>query len=418
MKYKAFSSAVLLSFGLLSSTGSALANSPPADRLFLISNKNWSLAGKLKLKSSSTKLAPQTLGVSAEHTLVYLEDTQATQLSNLFHHELNNCGGFIDVTDEFAKSKKDLNTFLADEQKVGPVAFDKAEPTFPSQVAKGLAKFDKTRYWNFLKTLTAFPDRSADSQHGFNAAKWLGDHALKLASDNQRTDVTVRYYETGGRWIQPSTLIKVPGKNSTLPGVLIGAHMDTIIQMGPDKTNNGADDDGSGTATVMETYHAVISSGQKFERDMYFAFYAAEERGLIGSGVMARQFVAEGIKLRGILQFDMTGFRSPKDTAQIYFINDLVDPSMTAFLKKLVVKYVGIPMNQIGDSKCGYACSDHAQWQRNGYAAAFPFESSFQNYNQAIHSIRDKIELLDLEHSSKYAKLGISFVIEAADPTL
>ncbi|MGE3975597.1 MAG: M28 family peptidase [Bdellovibrionales bacterium] len=386
----------------------AQANAPAGARLYMISQTN--------LKISKGTIAPKVVETSAEHAIVQLTAVEVTKLSHHFHEEINICGGYIDITDEFARSKKDMKSFLADEARIPVATFDKTEPTFPEQVKMALTKFDKTRYWSFLTQLSALPNRNGKTPEGARAAQLLGDHALKIASDLGRTDVTVKYIPTPG-YLQPSTLIKVAGKNPALPATLMGAHMDTInSKIFGSRLEPGADDDGTGTSTVMEVYHAVLSSRLKFDRDMYFAFYAAEEHGLIGSGVMARAFVAEGIKVRGVLQFDMTGYKAPQDILQIYFINDNVDPAMTTFLKKLTVNYVGIPMDQIGDDKCGYACSDHAQWQRNGYPAAFPFESSFRNDNKAIHSATDLMNILDVEHSSKYAKLGIAFAVETADP--
>ncbi len=380
-----------------------IASSPePNSRYYIIPLKN------LKI---SSRIIPRALETFKDLSLVKMQPSDVSKLSALLHKELNICGGYIDVTDEFLSSKTDMKSFISRQLNVVTPNFDKTTPNRAVEVNSTISKLDRTRFWDFLQLFTSFSDRSALTQEGVKAANWLGEHALKIAKDHSRSDITVRYFKTGGTYIQPSTVVKIPGNNSSLPAVVIGAHMDTFSKDKP-----GTDDDGTGVATVMETFQAVLESGLKFERDIYFAFYAAEERGLVGSGVVAKTMVSEGLKIRGVVQFDMTGFKSPKDAYKIYLIEDNVDPVLTAFLKTLIVNYVGIPANQIGTDKCTYACSDHAQWQRNGVPAALPFEASLANDNKAIHTANDKINLLDIEHALPFVKLSIAFVVEAAEP--
>lgn len=60
-------------------------------------------------------------------------------------------------------------------------------------------------------------------------------------------------------------------------------------------------------------------------------------------------------------------------------------PSVTELVKKLVDEYLSIPYVE---TKCGYACSDHASWSKAGYRSAFSIESSFENSNHFIHSTK------------------------------
>ena len=69
--------------------------------------------------------------------------------------------------------------------------------------------------------------------------------------------------------------------NSDEPGVVVGAHMDTLSSAVSIKP--GADDDGSGSVTVLETARSLLSSGMHFKKPLYLIWYSAEELGLIGS---------------------------------------------------------------------------------------------------------------------------------------
>ena len=65
--------------------------------------------------------------------------------------------------------------------------------------------------------------------------------------------------------------------------VLLVAHYDSV------STGPGANDDGTGVATLLETARALRASGEQLEKDIIFLFTDSEETGLLG----ARAFVAE-----------------------------------------------------------------------------------------------------------------------------
>ena len=59
-------------------------------------------------------------------------------------------------------------------------------------------------------------------------------------------------------------------------------------------------------------------------------------------------------------------------------ITDFVDPDFTEMIRKVVVEYAEIGFT---DTKCGYACSDHASWSKIGAPSAFTIESTFEESN-------------------------------------
>lgn len=356
---------------------------------------------------------PEILAVDSGLALVKLNKIQIDELANNLHATRPGCGGFTDVHVMMERYGVNVQQALNMEAHPAPkkLTFDKSEPTFPNETKGALGMANPQRMWTFLGQLSAFPDRSAYSDNGVKAAQWLASYGSKLAQDHGRTDVQILNFPTGGSYKQPSVAIRIPGRNPSAPGVLVGGHMDTFDNQKP-----GSDDDGSGTATVMETYNAILDSGLKFERDIYFAFYAAEERGLVGSRVMVSEFKKRNIPLRSVLQLDMTGFKSPKDTKEVYLIQDHVNPQLTKFLGKLAEVYAGLPAATMGATQCGYACSDHASWTSGGYDSAFPFEASFENDNKTIHTGNDKMDIMNVNHMAKFLKLSTAFVVETADP--
>jgi leucyl aminopeptidase len=198
------------------------------------------------------------------------------------------------------------------------------------------------------------------------------------------------------------------------PGIVIGAHMDTLSAndyRSKHSIKPGADDDGSGTVTVLEVARILFASGMHFNKPIYFIWYAAEERGLVGSDYVVADFKKKNIPISAVIQLDMTGYSYQNDPT-MWLISDYVDPGLTAFLETLITTYIKQPVKY---TRCGYACSDHATWTQNGYPAAMPSEAAFQNFNHDIHTSGDTMDKLSLDHMINYAKLTIAFAVELAE---
>ena len=91
--------------------------------------------------------------------------------------------------------------------------------------------------------------------------------------------------------------------------IVIGAHYDHIgVLPGKDGDGiaNGANDNASGTSTVLELAR-YFGGKTPPKRSLIFAFFSAEERGLLGSKHLARVLKDQGIDLYAMLNFEMTG---------------------------------------------------------------------------------------------------------------
>lgn len=95
----------------------------------------------------------------------------------------------------------------------------------------------------------------------------------------------------------------VEGKNPE-KYIVLGAHYDHL-GIGNGYIWNGADDNGSGTVGVMTIARAVMATGEKPETGIIFAFWTAEEEGLLGSRYYVRNldFPVNDLKLN--MNFDM-----------------------------------------------------------------------------------------------------------------
>jgi len=133
---------------------------------------------------------------------------------------------------------------------------------------------------------------------------------------------------------------------------------------------------------------------------------------LLGSQAVANDYAKRDVDVIAMSQFDMTAWVKAGTREEVGIITDFVDEDLTNFNKLLVEGYLSIPYV---DTKCGYACSDHASWSKAGYQSSFTIESSFANSNQKIHSANDRIDIspeFSFEHMLEFSKLAVGYVVE------
>ncbi|GAA2993964.1 hypothetical protein GCM10020229_03060 [Kitasatospora albolonga] len=133
--------------------------------------------------------------------------------------------------------------------------------------------------------------------------------------------------------------------------VMTGAHLDSVTA-GP-----GINDNGSGTAGVLEAALAVSRAGLQPTKHLRFGWWGAEELGMIGSKYYVNNLpTAERAKIDAYMNFDMIGSPNPG-----YFVYD-DDPKLEGVLKNYFAS-VNVPteIETNGDGR-----SDHAPFKNVG----------------------------------------------------
>lgn len=143
--------------------------------------------------------------------------------------------------------------------------------------------------------------------------------------------------------------------------VVIGSHFDSVNQEGANYTAPGADDNASGSATILEAFRVLAEAGFAPKNTLEFHWYAGEEIGLVGSRDIWADYKSQGKSVLSYVNQDMTGYQ-PSGTPAI--ITDNTHQGLNKYVKLLVTEYTGKAPNT---DKCGYACSDHASVTDNGF---------------------------------------------------
>ncbi|OGR42673.1 MAG: hypothetical protein A2X35_01610 [Elusimicrobia bacterium GWA2_61_42] len=275
------------------------------------------------------------------------------------------------------------------------------------RVKQALALVKEDSIVSAIASLSAFRNRYYRSATGVDASKWLQREWGKFAQN--RPDISVAPFKHAA-FPQESVILTMRGTTEPDKVIVIGGHLDCVAG-GGDNPAPGADDNASGVAVTQEVIRALVEAGYKPAKTIKFIAFAAEEVGLRGSGDVAAAFKKAGTAVDGMLNLDMVNYKgSPLD---IYFVSDNTSAGQNAFLGRLLDTYTDYTW---GSFKCGYGCSDHASWTKNGYPASLPFESTFEQYNPFIHKATDTLAQTGgrAEQALKFARLAVAYAVELA----
>jgi len=315
------------------------------------------------------------------------------------HRSLRKAPGFF-AHDTLESALEDLKTPPAPQARAYTV--DQGP-----RVARTLALIKEEPIISAIVSLSSYRNRYYRAVTGADSSRWLQREWGRFAAG--RPDISVAPFKHSS-FPQESVILTMRGTTQPERVIVIGGHLDSIAG-GGDNPAPGADDNASGVAVIGEVIRALVEGGYKPSKTIKFMAFAAEEAGLRGSGEVAAAFKKDGVAVDGMLNLDMVNYKgSEKD---IYFVSDNTSADQNAFLGRLIDTYLGYTW---GSLKCGYGCSDHASWTRNGYPASLPFESTFTEYNPFIHKAADTLAQTGgrAEQALKFARLAAVYAVELA----
>jgi Peptidase family M28 len=153
-----------------------------------------------------------------------------------------------------------------------------------SAVKRIVERLEFDGYKSLVKGLTQFGDRQQGTERNARAIDWIEQQLRGWGYTTERVK-----YEYNG---EPREEVFATKIGSTTPGemYIVGGHMDGR------GAGEAANDDGSGTALVMELARVLASPDIRTDRSIRFALWNNEETGLNG----ARAYVEQRAPLQGI----------------------------------------------------------------------------------------------------------------------
>ena len=180
--------------------------------------------------------------------------------------------------------------------------------------------------------------------------------------------------------------------------IVIGGHYDHLGYGGPGSgsrkpdtiaIHNGADDNASGTAGVIELARRIKASNSAFGRSFIFINFSAEELGLIGSQYFVANPTVPIASIKGMINLDMVG--RLKDELTIEGTGSSAESdSILTILEK------GRPF-KVTRSAGAAGGSDHTSFYNKGIPVFFFFSGMHYDY----HTPTDKANLINYAGESQ-----------------
>jgi hypothetical protein len=190
----------------------------------------------------------------------------------------------------------------------------------------------------------------------------------------------------------------------------------------PDSVMNGADDDASGSMTVLEIAEAFATASRKPKRSILFVWHTGEEKGLLGAEYFTDHATVPRDSIVAQINMDMVGRGGADDLPgggpgymQVIGsrrlsteLGDLVESVNTGGGHGFQFDY---QYDSDGHPQQFYCRSDHYEYARFGIPVAFFSTGSHQDY----HMVTDEPEYLDYPKMHRVAGFVFDLLTAVAD---
>lgn len=205
-----------------------------------------------------------------------------------------------------------------------------------------------------------------------------------------------------------NVIAKITGSDKKLKDeyIVIGGHMDHLGIHPMGDVYNGANDNASGTAVVMEVARIMKLNKARPKRTVIFAAWAGEEQGLLGSRHYANHSKYPIERTIANINLDMVGHGSGK----IPFNGVYYGPQVWKILEEKLPKEI---LDYVSPGRGGPGGSDHTPFLEKGIPAFFLITRGSIKY----HQVRDESDLIKPEMLKKTGDLVHAAVkILASEP--
>lgn len=174
--------------------------------------------------------------------------------------------------------------------------------------------------------------------------------------------------------------------------LVIGAHYDHLgyggagsLKRGSNEIHNGADDNASGTAVLLEVARTLAARPKKLPRRVLFLAFTGEELGLLGSARYVREPLYPLDKTIAMLNMDMVGRLQDR---KLIVYGTGTAPEFDPLVERLGKQYDF----HITKHESGFGPSDHSSF----YAQRIPVLHFFTGSHKDYHTPSDDFEKLNV----------------------
>ena len=241
-----------------------------------------------------------------------------------------------------------------------------------------------------------------------------------------RAPVRLERQTVAERITSPNVVAVLPGSDPALANeyVLMMAHLDHVgvnPAKQPDGLYNGAMDNATGTATLLEVARAMAASPDRPRRSILFAAVTAEEKGLLGAEYLAKHPVVGNGKVVGVVNLDMPVLLYPFSDVIAFGANhSTLGPIVERAAAGMNVKLSPDPLPGEGL----FTRSDHYKFVREGVPSVFLMtgfagegEAKFKDFLAThYHQPSDDLKLpIDWQAGARFAEINYRIAREIAN---
>ncbi|WP_197036160.1 M28 family metallopeptidase [Fischerella sp. PCC 9605] len=255
-----------------------------------------------------------------------------------------------------------------------------------------------------LIQLVSWSTRYSTNAFYFEAATWAREQLEKMDYNTQLESIVVRNSTS------QNVIADKPGYYSqTRDLVLVVAHLDSINnQDGPLASAPGADDNGSGSAGLLEI--ARVLNTYQNKHDLRFILFGGEEQGLFGS----KQYIdslnaAERTRIKAVLNMDMIGTINT-DAPTVLLEGAPVSQSVIDNLAEAAETYTGLTVQ----TSLNPFASDHVPFIDVGIPAVLTIEGA-DSANSNIHTANDTLTHISYDLMLEILRMNIAFIASAVN---
>ncbi|CAN5749172.1 hypothetical protein BH23GEM9_BH23GEM9_11610 [soil metagenome] len=220
----------------------------------------------------------------------------------------------------------------------------------------------------------------------------------------------------------PNVVALLPGSDPVLRNtyVVFSAHFDHVgtagtgsfqcTAIGDNRICNGADDDASGTAAVMEIAEAFSRLPVPPRRSVIFLAVSGEEKGLLGSRYFADNPTVPIDSIIANINMDMVGRNHPDSVVVIGQTYSSLGPLLHRVNEQLPDLRMTISDDLWPDQRFFFR-SDHYNFARREIPSIFFFTGVHEDY----HRPTDTVDKIDLDKITRIARLAFHFAYAIAD---
>lgn len=208
-----------------------------------------------------------------------------------------------------------------------------------------------------------------------------------------------------------NVLATQPGALYPNQKVVFCGHYDSMPANGT--ASPAADDDGSGTAAVIEA--ARVLSQYQFAYTIVYAAWDEEEYGLIGSNNYATTAENNSDSIVAVINIDAIAWDGDGDKLARVHTRDIANSVNLATVAQSMISTYGIDL-QIEVNNPGATYSDHASFWNHDFSAILIIEDFDNDGNPHYHTATDRVEYFDTTYYGEISKWAFATAATMAVP--